>query len=162
MMQGKSKSAGEKLEEGSRTFLDYKEELCINERILLQTIAFDFNVIHPYKHVVKMLSYEDLGFDAKETGVAQTAWSAVNDSLVFGSTLCLRYPAVVVAIALIYFAAGRTGFELPSNWYTKYVPSLTRKTIDDICNDMSAHIEYVRPLLPVLQVAEKSRPKDSA
>ena len=52
------------------------------ERNLLHSIAFDFNVDHPYKHllnVVKQVTIiKEIG-DKHSRGLAQVAWNFTND-----------------------------------------------------------------------------------
>ncbi|KNC49456.1 cyclin [Thecamonas trahens ATCC 50062] len=75
-----------------------KEQILIHERKVLQTLAFDLTVVHPYKDLMPMAS--DIHASRE---LAQSAWSFINDSL--SMTLCLRYQPREVAAAAIYLSA---------------------------------------------------------
>lgn len=57
------------------TFQKQKNLILIGERVLLSTIRFDFNVLHPYKPLHEAL--KKLGITQRE--VRRTAWNLVND-----------------------------------------------------------------------------------
>jgi hypothetical protein len=52
------------------------------ERNLLHSIAFDFNVDHPYKHLLNVVKQvtriKEIG-DKHSRGLAQVAWNFTND-----------------------------------------------------------------------------------
>lgn len=47
----------------------------IGERVVLATLAFDFNVHHPYKPLVEAIKK----FKVAQNALAQVAWNFVND-----------------------------------------------------------------------------------
>jgi len=82
----------------SREFFDLKEHLLASERIVLQTIAFDLTVEHPYKYLLTYVK------SIKGTpNLAQVAWNFVNDSL--QTTLCLQFKPQLVASAALFLAS---------------------------------------------------------
>jgi transcription initiation factor TFIIIB Brf1 subunit/transcription initiation factor TFIIB len=100
----------EPLKPQSPESLELKDKVLQLERILLQTIAFDLTVEHPYKYI--------LNFVKKINGnrnLAQTAWNFVNDSL--RTTLCLHYKPQLIATAAIYLASKMMAYELPNPWW---------------------------------------------
>lgn len=52
-----------------------KEIILIGERVVLATLAFDFNVHHPYKPLVEAIKK----FKVSQQALAQVAWNFVND-----------------------------------------------------------------------------------
>lgn len=52
-----------------------KELILIGERVVLATLAFDFNVHHPYKPLVEAIKK----FKVAQNALAQVAWNFVND-----------------------------------------------------------------------------------
>ncbi|KJE90582.1 hypothetical protein CAOG_08557 [Capsaspora owczarzaki ATCC 30864] len=91
----------------SREYYQAKEEMLVNERILLQAIAFELAVEHPYPFVMKFCK------KLKRQGAfAQLVWNYVNDSL--RTTLCLRYKPVLIAVAAMHLAAVTQRAELPN------------------------------------------------
>eukprot|EP00741_Cyanophora_paradoxa_P012658 tig00020614_g12229.t1 len=88
----------QELKPESQEFWELKEKVLITERVLLQTIAFDLTVEHPYKHLLAYVKKID---GTKE--LAQVAWNFVNDS--FRTSLCLQFAPRIIAAAAIYLAA---------------------------------------------------------
>lgn len=52
-----------------------KELILLGERVVLATLAFDFNVHHPYKPLVDAIKK----FKVAQNALAQVAWNFVND-----------------------------------------------------------------------------------
>jgi hypothetical protein len=57
---------------------EWKEQLLVHERVLLQTIKFDLQVSHPYGFVLKFAKAFK-GDKAKVQKVVQMAWTFIND-----------------------------------------------------------------------------------
>jgi transcription initiation factor TFIIIB Brf1 subunit/transcription initiation factor TFIIB len=96
----------EELKPQSQEFWEIRDQILLFERIVLQTIAFDLTVEHPYKFLltyVKTIS--------GDRNLAQVAWNFVNDSL--RTTLCLQYKPQLIALATIYLASRLIDYELP-------------------------------------------------
>jgi cyclin T len=75
-----------------------REEVLVAERVLLQTLAFDLTVEHPYKYLLQYVKTIE-----GDRELAQTAWNFVNDSL--RTTLCLQFRPPLIASAAIYLAS---------------------------------------------------------
>lgn len=100
--------------------VELRETILRAERILLHRLAFDFNVQHPYKHllsVIKRLSQTGLIEEDSTKSLAQVSWNFANDSL--RTSLCLEYDAKHIAEAVVYLATKflSSKFELPKKWW---------------------------------------------
>lgn len=74
-----------------------KEFILTGERLLLSTIAYDFDIQLPYKPLVAALKKLEL------SDFAKVAWNFVNDSL--RTTLCLQYKPHYIAAGCVFLAA---------------------------------------------------------
>ena len=108
-----------------------KDELMAMERVLLQTIKFDFNVEHAHKYIIQVISLfswcelheksdqsyscnsfwycEELRADLQKTiddekikEMVQQSWNFANDS--YYTNLCLQWEPQIIAICMIYLA----------------------------------------------------------
>lgn len=52
-----------------------KELILLGERVVLGTLGFDLNVLHPYKPLVEAIKK----FQVAQNALAQVAWNFVND-----------------------------------------------------------------------------------
>lgn len=99
--------------------VELRETILRAERILLHRLAFDFNVQHPYKHllsVIKRLSQTGLIEEDSTKSLAQVSWNFANDRYEVRPTmassltsvyslrtsLCLEYDAKHIAEAVVY------------------------------------------------------------
>ncbi|KAI8089340.1 cyclin-like protein [Halteromyces radiatus] len=73
------------------------------EKLLLETLCFNFQIKHPYEYIVKFARHiqELQGLDGKQ--LAKKAYSLAVDS--YRMTLCLEYPAHTIAAGCIYLAS---------------------------------------------------------
>jgi len=62
-----------------------KEIILLGERVVLATLGFDFNLLHPYKPLVDAIKK----FKVAQNALAQVAWNFVNDG--YGKLLSLVY-----------------------------------------------------------------------
>jgi len=87
-------------------FVQEQRELVLRaERRLLHSLAFDFNIEHPYKYLlstVKQMQGHCRISESSTRELAQTAWNFANDSL--RTTVCLQHTAQACAHAVIYLA----------------------------------------------------------
>mmetsp|Transcript_13479 Transcript_13479/g.58918 ORF Transcript_13479/g.58918 Transcript_13479/m.58918 type:complete len:215 (+) Transcript_13479:175-819(+) len=84
-------------------FEDQKQRLLNAERLLLHALRFDFNVDHPYKHILSLAkrAFEDVHVTQNfSRNLTQVAWNFANDSL--RTTLCLQFNARSIAAAVLY------------------------------------------------------------
>lgn len=64
-----------------------KELILLGERVVLATLGFDLNVLHPYKPLVEAIKK----FKVAQNALAQVAWNFVND----GYACCFIYFCVM-------------------------------------------------------------------
>jgi len=109
----------------SPKYEDEREKILLAERLVLQTIAFDFIVEHPYKFLLDYVKRVNGGQE-----LAQSAWNFVNDSL--RTMLCLQYRPQIIACAAIYLASKR-----PSNkWWERMTNEASKRELDDISDQI--------------------------
>ena len=104
---------------GGRLYLHWKQALIQAERDLLKELGFQVYQGVSQQHAHKFLLYF-VRFLGGSAGLAQAAWSALNDSLRLD--LCLRHPPEVIACAAIALGAARTAFPLPQRvpWHAVF------------------------------------------
>lgn len=121
---------------------DPKEEVMTMERVLLQTIKFDFQVEHPYTYLIKYAKCLK-GDNTKREKCVQMAWTFVNDSLC--TTLCLQWEPEVIAIALVYLAGKLSKFEVVNwvgrkphhlRWWDMFVEDMSMELLEDVCHQV--------------------------
>ena len=98
----------ERLEVDSEKYNNFKKQVLVAERLVLQTIAFDLTVEHPHRFLQEQAKMLDCAED-KRKEFMQTAWSFVNDS--FASTVCLQYRPQLIAASAIYLASKNVKIE---------------------------------------------------
>ncbi|XP_062097436.1 cyclin-T1-3-like isoform X2 [Humulus lupulus] len=112
-------------------FNKQKDLILVGERILLSTIAFDFNIELPYEPLVTALKRLNIFSD-----LAKVAWNFVNDWL--GTTLCLQYKAPYIAAASLFLAAKLRKVKLPIEkgrvWWQEFDVSL--KLLEEVIQEM--------------------------
>jgi len=89
-------------------FNQIREQILANELIVLQTIAFDLTVEHPYKYLLAYVK----GIQGNRA-LAQVAWNFVNDSL--RTTLCLQHRPQLIASAAIFLASKFLKYQIPTD-----------------------------------------------
>ncbi|GAB6032943.1 hypothetical protein CHUAL_012135 [Chamberlinius hualienensis] len=139
---------------------DPKEEVMTLERILLQTMKFDLQVDHPYKHILKYAKCLR-GDKQKVEELVQTSWTFVNDSLQI--TLCLQWEPEILAIALMYLASKLKKIEVTDwngrtskhqHWWDMYVENISMELLEDVCHQQldlypnSSKLDSSPPLTP--------------
>ncbi|KAG0712449.1 Cyclin-K [Chionoecetes opilio] len=131
---------------------DPREEVMTLERILLQTIKFDFIRGTPV-HLpaeVRQVSQRCVVWLARRSGdkkklpnMVQMAWTFVNDSLC--TTLSLQWEPEIIAIALMYLAGKLSKFEVTDwvgrqprhqRWWDMYVEGISMELLEDICHQV--------------------------
>jgi len=119
-----------------------KDELMAMERVLLQTIKFDFNVEHAHKYIIQYCEElrEDLQKsidDEKVKEMVQQSWNFANDS--YYTNLCLQWEPQIIAICMIYLAGKiqkvqALGYQ--TQWWEKFIPDLDRDLIESVCHQV--------------------------
>lgn len=109
-----------------------KQLVLMAERVLLSTLAFDFNVQHPYKFLVNAIKI----FKIQRNSLAQVAWNFVNDGLI--TTLCLQFKPKHIAAGAIFLAAKFLKVKLPSDgerpWWEEF--NVTPRQLEEVSNQM--------------------------
>lgn len=77
---------------------EQRKRVLAYEKMVLESICFDFRIIHPYKYVIKFTKM----LNASKS-VARQAWNIARDSYKIG--VCLEYPPHTIAAASIYLAS---------------------------------------------------------
>ena len=88
-------------------YIERAQMLVTNENLLLQTLGFDVNVVHPHTHVVKYCQILKTQKD-----LAHTSYFMATNSLHL-TTMCLRYPPTIVACVCIHLACKWSKYEIP-------------------------------------------------
>jgi len=116
---------------------EQRERVLQAERLLLHTLGFDFNVEHPYKHLLhlakRLNQSQDLPEDSSRS-LTQVAWNFANDSL--RTTLCLQFSASDIANAVLYLASKLLGktLNLRKDWWNDY--RIEQLACDEISNQI--------------------------
>ncbi|KAI9086954.1 hypothetical protein K1719_031115 [Acacia pycnantha] len=109
-----------------------KELILAGERVVLQTLGFDFNLHHPYKPLVEAIKK----FKVAQNALAQVAWNFVNDGL--RTCLCLQFQPHHIAAGAIFLAAKFLKVKLPSDgekvWWQEF--DVTPRQLEEVSNQM--------------------------
>lgn len=121
---------------------DAKDELMAMERVLLQTIKFDFNIEHAHKFIIQYC--EELRADVlsvlhedKVKEMVQQSWNFANDS--YYTNLCLQWEPQIIAICMIYLSGKIQKIEAlgyKTVWWEKFIPDLERDLIESVCHQV--------------------------
>ncbi|KAG6480528.1 cyclin-T1-3-like [Zingiber officinale] len=118
-----------------------KELILIGERLVLATLGFSLNVLHPYKPLVEAIKK----FKIAQNALAQVAWNFVNDGL--RTSLCLQFKPHHIAAGAIFLAAKFLKVKLPSDgekvWWQEF--DVTPRQLEEISNQMLELYEQNRP-----------------
>ncbi|KAJ6796581.1 cyclin-T1-3-like isoform X1 [Iris pallida] len=119
-----------------------KELILLGERVVLATLAFDFNVNHPYKPLVEAIKK----FKVAQNALAQVAWNFVNDGL--RTSLCLQFKSHHIAAGAIFLAAKFLKVKLPSDgdkvWWQEF--DVTPRQLEEVSNQMLELYEQNRAM----------------
>jgi cyclin T len=120
----------------------HKQLVLTAERVLLSTLAFDFNVQHPYKYLVSAIKI----FKVAQNSLAQVAWNFVNDGLI--TTLCLQFKPQHIAAGAIFLAAKFLKVKLPSDgerpWWEEF--DVTPRQLEEVSNQMLELYEQTKSM----------------
>ncbi|XP_050406138.1 cyclin-T2 isoform X1 [Patella vulgata] len=122
------------LDTKSETYLEYAQELIINENILLQTLGFEVRVDHPHTTVVTTCQLVRASKD-----LAQTSYFLATNSLHL-TTMCLQHKPNVVACVCIHLACKWSGYEIPSShegksWFSYVDRTVTMELLEELTQD---------------------------
>jgi len=170
----KCRAAGEQvvvdLDPEGEDYWTIKERILIYERIVLQTISFDLNVLHPYKMLLGMVKTirKSKSFQSTTSSkeFAQVAWNFVNDSL--RTSLCLQFKPEAIASAAIYLASRYLNQLMPEGggtpdanpWYQEFkvelqaIQDISQRILDLYSASQRASQKF-RPLMERIQKDKK-------
>lgn len=121
-----------------------KELILFGERLVLATLGFDLNVLHPYKPLVEAIKK----FKVAQNALAQVAWNFVNDGL--RTSLCLQFKPQYIAAGALFLAAKFIKVKLPSDgekvWWQEF--DVTPRQLEEVSNQMLELYEQNRPAQP--------------
>ncbi|KAI3849109.1 hypothetical protein MKW98_029034 [Papaver atlanticum] len=121
-----------------------KELIVTAERVLLVTIAFDFDIQLLYKPLVAALRRMEISQNA----VAKVAWNFVNDWL--RTTLCLQYKPHYIAAGSIYLAAKFHKMKLRSVngkvWWMEF--DVVPQRLEEVIQQMLGLLENRKSAVP--------------
>ena len=123
---------------------DPREEIIVLERVLLQTLKFDFQVDLPYNSIFLYAKSLDCNGDQNKLNeMVQKAFTFCNDSL--RTTLCLQWEPEIIAIAVMFLAIKLSKFEVKDwanrrdhhrNWWDQFVEGLDPNDLEEICHQV--------------------------
>lgn len=113
MRNSEDQGVAQKLKQ-KEVYDEQKELLLLGERLVLATLGFDLNVLHPYKPLIAAIKRLKLPQKNALPQLAQVAWNFVNDGL--QTTLCLQFKPCHVAAGAIHLAAKFLKVKLSSDW----------------------------------------------
>eukprot|EP01118_Nematostelium_gracile_P018865 TRINITY_DN8535_c0_g1_i1.p1 TRINITY_DN8535_c0_g1~~TRINITY_DN8535_c0_g1_i1.p1 ORF type:complete len:456 (-),score=89.12 TRINITY_DN8535_c0_g1_i1:63-1346(-) len=143
------------LDEQSPEMLTLKEKILAHELIILQTLAFEMTIEHPYKYLLKFV----MQISGDKT-LAQTAWNFINDSL--RTTLCLQHKPDMIAAAAIHLAAKFLKYTLPMEppWYEVFNVKL--EILQQIGNQiLDLYDNNFDPIVAATNPNQNKRPQNS-
>ncbi|KAK9269893.1 hypothetical protein L1049_025466 [Liquidambar formosana] len=115
-----------------------KKLILIGESFLLATVAFDFNIQHPYKPLVSALKRLKISHN----DLAKVAWNFVNDWLC--TTLCLQYKPHYIAAGSLFLAAKFHKVKLPTekgkDWWLEF--EISPKQLEGLLLISTFHFPY--------------------
>ncbi|KAL0912473.1 hypothetical protein M5K25_018446 [Dendrobium thyrsiflorum] len=121
-----------------------KELILLGERLVLATLGFDLNLLHPYKPLVEAIKK----FKVAQHALAQVAWNFVNDGL--RTSLFLQFKPHQIAAGAIFLAAKFLKVKLPSDgekvWWQEF--DVTPRQLEDVSNQMLELYEQNRTAQP--------------
>jgi len=135
-----------------------KSLILVGETLLLSTIRFDFNILHPYEPL--KLALNNLGISQKE--VRQGAMSIVNDTL--PTTLVVQFKPHFIAAGALFLAAKFHNLILPSQngrvWWNEF--DVAPKQLQDVIQQMTELFRKRDPhsMGPVIKPVPTSTPTD--
>ncbi|XP_031269153.1 cyclin-T1-3-like [Pistacia vera] len=132
-------SASQRIRQNREIYMKQKELVLRGERLLLATIAYDFDIQLPYKPLVTALKRLKLFPD-----LAKVAWNFVNDWLC--TTLCLQYKPHYIAAGSMFLAAKFQKVKLPAQkgkcWWLEF--DISPKQLEEVIRQMLKLLEQDR------------------
>ncbi|KAF9275155.1 hypothetical protein BGZ88_002504 [Linnemannia elongata] len=103
---------------------EQRKRVLLYEKMVLESICFDFRIIHPYNYIIKFVKIMQ---GSKQ--LARQAWDIAKDSYKIG--VCLEYPPHTIAAGSIYLASKLLGEAFPDLIKGKpWMKALRTRSID--------------------------------
>ncbi|KAG0271348.1 hypothetical protein BGZ95_000848 [Linnemannia exigua] len=103
---------------------EQRKRVLLYEKMVLESICFDFRIIHPYNYIIKFVKIMQ---GSKQ--LACQAWGIARDSYKIG--VCLEYPPHAIAAGSIYLASKLLGEPFPDLIKGKpWMKALRTRSID--------------------------------
>ncbi|KAK9454817.1 cyclin-like protein [Dipodascopsis uninucleata] len=123
------------IDENNKEFWRWRDIILFNEELLLEAICFDLSIETPYS-IMMYYTRKLLKTDDERSALSKSSWAFLNDSV--RTTICLIYPAKVIAAASMYFASKICHIEISGNdpsldWWDEI-----RVSVDDLKNACNA------------------------
>ncbi|KAK6939499.1 Cyclin, C-terminal domain [Dillenia turbinata] len=114
-----------------------KALILTGEKLLLETIAFDLNIEHPYKPLVAALRRLEI----TNTELVQVAWNFINDWVC--TALCLEYKPHYIAASSLLLASKLLKMKLPTTngkvWWLAF--DVAPKKLEEIVQKILGFLE---------------------
>ena len=98
------------VDEQNKEYWKWRDTILHNEDQLLETLCFDLQLEQPYRYLYDFLCYYGV---QQDKNLRNVSWAYINDSNL--TTMCLLFPARVVAGSALYAALKFTGVSLPDD-----------------------------------------------
>ena len=98
------------VDEQNKEYWKWRDTILHNEDQLLETLCFDLQLEQPYRYLYDFLCYYAV---QQDKNLRNVSWAYINDSNL--TTMCLLFPARVVAGSALYAALKFTGVSLPDD-----------------------------------------------
>ena len=122
------------VDEQDKEYWKWRDNILLNEDLLLEAICFDLRLEPPYKKLYDLLLMFGEGSNKK---LRNAAWAFISDSCL--TTLCLLFSSKTIATSALYAAARHSGVAFPDKegrpWWEAVGTSL--EEIGRACNYMA-------------------------
>lgn len=116
------------VDEQSKDYWRWRDNILMNEDILLEALCFDMDLDSPYDLLTNYVTR--LGVN-EWLSLKKCAWAFVNDSC--RTILCVRFPQKVIAAAALYWASKYTKHEIvQTSWWD--LLGVDKSDIKEACN----------------------------
>lgn len=118
------------VDEQSKDYWRWRDNILLNEDILLEAICFDMTLDSPYELLSSYVEKLDINH---MSSLKRCAWAFVNDSA--RTTLSIMFPTEVISAAAIYWASKYTKNDIPiTAWWEDL--GINKADIKEACNIM--------------------------
>ena len=115
------------VDEQDKEYWKWRDNILLNEDLLLEAICFDLRLEPPYKILHDLLHY----FRAEDNKrLRNAAWAFISDSCL--TPLCLLFPSSTIATSALYAAARHSGTSFPDDEIGRPWWEVVGTSIEDI------------------------------